>query len=60
MKGGSVFVGGGVQAYIHFSVDDVDETPQNNDEIKDVPRIPKVILKQKEDIIQRLFRNLFN
>jgi hypothetical protein len=33
--------------HIHLRINDVDETPKDNDEIEHVPCIPKIILQNK-------------
>lgn len=32
------------KTYINFRIDNIDKAAQNDDEIEDVPRVPKIIL----------------
>ena len=40
--------------YIHFSIDDINKTAQNDDEIKNVPCVTKVILKKNVNNIHTI------
>lgn len=51
-------VQGGKNTYVDFSINDVNKTAQNDDEIKHVPSVSKVILRRKEGTRDQGQRNV--